>query len=128
MSPIRVGYIRGMDDNPDERERRFPGLANSDAIFAYYKIIPKAQSELRLEDYHRRAALQTIGAVLDGAAGDDAVVPPARTAEVVHSLRRTVAALALASFEGLDPATTERLREELRETRAALLALEESLS
>ncbi|WP_406206821.1 hypothetical protein OH807_33570 [Kitasatospora sp. NBC_01560] len=128
LSPVRVDYVTSLDERPEEMAERFPGLSSADEVFAYYKIIPKAQSTIRTENYHRRAALQTIGAVLDVAAGDDAVVPPARTAEVVQSVRRTVAALAPASFEGLDPATTERLREELRETRAVLLALEESLS
>ncbi|MFJ2775683.1 hypothetical protein [Kitasatospora sp. NPDC087315] len=125
MSPIRVTYVRSMDGNPAERERMFPGLTSSDAIFAYYKIKPKAQSELRLEDYHRKAALQSIGAAALGAETD---VPSSRGAEVVHTVQRAVAALTPASFASLDPQTRDQLRRELAETRAALLALEESLS
>ncbi|MEU4116143.1 hypothetical protein AB0F71_16800 [Kitasatospora sp. NPDC028055] len=55
-------------------------------------------------------------------------VPPTRSPEVVSTVHRAVAALSPASFEGLDPQTRDRLRQELRETRTALLALEDSLS
>ncbi|MFE2410855.1 hypothetical protein ACFXDE_21175 [Kitasatospora sp. NPDC059408] len=125
MSPIRVAYVRGMDDDAAERERRFSGFGDSDAIFEYYKIKPKAQSELRLEDYHRRAALQTIGAAV---LAPDSEVPPTRSPEVVSTVHRAVAALTPASFEGLDSQTRDQLRRELSETRAALLALENALS
>ncbi|MFJ7275335.1 hypothetical protein [Kitasatospora sp. NPDC098663] len=128
LSPVRVAYVFSLDERPEELAARFPGFSSAAEVFAYYKIIPKAQSTIRAENYHRRAALQSIGAVLDPEAGDDAVVPPARTVAVVQSVHRTVAALAPASFEGLDPAVLAQLRRELAETRAALLALEDSLS
>ncbi|MFD4397868.1 hypothetical protein [Kitasatospora sp. NPDC058478] len=125
MSPIRVTYVRSMDENPAERERRFPGLTDSDAIFAYYKIKPKAQRELRLEHYHRKAALQSIAAAV---LTPDGEIPPARCVEVVDTVHRTVTALDPASFGGLAPETLVELRQKLRETRAALLALEDVLS
>jgi hypothetical protein len=128
FSPVRVSYICALDDRSEELAARFPGLSSAAEVFAYYKIIPRAQSTIRAENYSRRAALQTIGAVLDGTASGDAVVPSSRAAEVVQSVHRIVAALAPASLQGLDPAVLAQLRQELSETRAALLALEESLS
>ncbi|MGW2539406.1 hypothetical protein ACWC5I_00660 [Kitasatospora sp. NPDC001574] len=125
MSKIRVAYIRSMDSNPAERDRRFPGLSGSDAIFAYYKIIPKAQSELRLEEYHRRTSLQKLGALL---ADDKPTIAPAEGPDVIHALHRLATALAPALLDGADAKERAQLRREIGETRAALLALEESLS
>ncbi|MFB7377793.1 hypothetical protein ACFXAF_01080 [Kitasatospora sp. NPDC059463] len=125
MSKIRVDYIRSMDTDSAERDHRFPGLPDSDAIFAYYKIIPKAQSELRLEDYHRRTSLQRLGALL---ADDEPSIAPADGPDVVHALHRLATALAPALLDGADAQEKAQLRREIGETRAALLALEESLS
>ncbi|MFF4815098.1 hypothetical protein ACFY2K_10975 [Kitasatospora sp. NPDC001309] len=125
LSPVRVAYIQGLDDKPEERSRLFPGFASSDEIFAHFKIIPKAQSEIRAETYQRRTALQKIGAAV---LSSDGAVSPDQCADVVSTVHRTVAALTPASFQGLDPQTRDQLRQELSETRAALLALEDSLS
>ncbi|MCX4751432.1 hypothetical protein OG455_39040 [Kitasatospora sp. NBC_01287] len=125
LSSVRVAYIRQLDEQQEERERRFPGLSSSEEVFAYYKIVPKAQREIRAETYKRRVTLQSIGAAV---LSDDEEVPAARCAEVVHSMHRTVAALAPASFAGLDAETTAQLREEIQATRAALLVLERALS
>ncbi|MBO1415550.1 hypothetical protein [Streptomyces sp. FH025] len=125
ISPVRVNYVYSLDELTDERARLFPNLSSSEEIFAYYKIIPKTQREIRTANYHRKAALQSIGAAVLGADGE---VPPGRCAEVVHSLHRTVAALSPKVFEELSPEVKDQLRKELAETRAALLALESALS
>ncbi|MFI1521672.1 hypothetical protein [Kitasatospora cineracea] len=124
MNPIRVSFVRGMDSNPTEREQRFPDLPDSVAIFAYYRIVPRAQSEVRAETYQRRTAQQHIGAALLSADGG---ISEENCAEAVHGLRRLAVALSPASFEGLDQATADQLRQELRETATALLDLDNKL-
>ncbi|MFD0400172.1 hypothetical protein ACFVHI_19080 [Kitasatospora sp. NPDC127121] len=124
LSPARVTFIRQLDDHPEERERLFPGFSSSDEIFEYYKIIPKAQREIRIARYNRRISLQKLGALLSA---DEPTIAPADGAEVVHAIHRLATALAPDLFDGADARSEELLRQELAETRAALLALEESL-
>ncbi|MFB7947022.1 hypothetical protein ACFC6L_19140 [Kitasatospora phosalacinea] len=124
MNPIRVRYVRSMDEDPAERERRFPDLPDSVAIFAYYRIVPRAQSEVRAETYQRRTAQQHIGAALLSADGG---ISGENCAEAVHGLHRLASALSTASFEGLDQVTADQLRQELRETAAALFDLDNQL-
>ncbi|MFD9687880.1 hypothetical protein ACFWXO_19225 [Kitasatospora sp. NPDC059088] len=125
LSPVRVAYIQQLDHRPDERNRLFPGLSSADEIFAHFKIIPKAQSEIRAETYQRRTELQRIGAAVLASDGE---ASSARSPEVVSAVHRAIAALTPRSFEGLDPQTRDQLRQELAETRAALLVLENALS
>ncbi|WP_405007498.1 hypothetical protein OHV13_28620 [Kitasatospora purpeofusca] len=125
FSPVRVNYISSLDDLPDELSKRFPGLKSAAEVFDYYKIIPKAQSAIRTANYQRRAALQSIGAAV---VGEDGEIPSSRSAEVVRSVHRTVSALSPAAFAELDAETRDQLRQELSETRAALLALENALT
>ncbi|WP_159400753.1 hypothetical protein [Streptomyces sp. XY431] len=125
LSPVRVDFIRQLDDRPEELERLFPGFSSSDEIFEHYKIIPKAQREIRIARYNRRISLQKLGALL---ADDDLPIAPADGAEAVHAVHRLATGLTPGLFDGTDTETAELLRQELAETRAALLALEKSLS
>ncbi|MER7705477.1 hypothetical protein ABTX81_21615 [Kitasatospora sp. NPDC097605] len=125
LSPVRVAFIRQLDDRPEERERLFPGFSSSDEIFEHYKIIPQAQREIRIARYNHRTSLQRLGTLL---ADDAPTIAPADAPDVVHALHRLATALAPALLDGADAKEKAQLRRELAETRAALLALEESLS
>ncbi|MFJ5233949.1 hypothetical protein ACIQBJ_29110 [Kitasatospora sp. NPDC088391] len=124
MNPIRVRFVRSMDDDPAERARRFPDLPDSVAIFAYYRIVPRAQSEVRAETYQRRTAQQHVGAALLSADGG---ISQENCVEAVHGLHRLATALSPSSFEGLDPSAADQLRQELRETAVVLLDLDNKL-
>ncbi len=121
MSQVRVDYVRSLDRDPAQREKLFPGLASSDEIFAYYRIVPQAQKEIVSAN---RRALQ-VASRIAFAEDEDLAIPPARSPQVVRSFRLALATL---SPQALDAETRDQLRQELAETRAALLALEKSLS
>ncbi|MFJ6622346.1 hypothetical protein ACIQOW_32790 [Kitasatospora sp. NPDC091335] len=124
MSQVRVDYVRSLDNDPAERQKRFPGLASSDEIFAYYRIVPQAQKEIVSAN---RRALQVASRIAFGE-GDDLAVPPVRSPQVVRSFRQALATLTPQAVASLDSETRDQLRRELAETRAVLLALDESLS
>ncbi|WP_031067080.1 hypothetical protein [Streptomyces sp. NRRL WC-3742] len=124
MSQVRVDYIRSLDDDPVQREERFPGLASADEIFAYYRIVPQAQKEIVSAN---RRALQ-VASRIAFAEGDDLAIPPARSPQVVRSFRLALDTLTPQTLASLDTETRDQLREELQNTRAALLALENELS
>ncbi|WP_406111283.1 hypothetical protein [Kitasatospora purpeofusca] len=121
MSQVRVDYVRSLDQDGVQREKLFPGLASSDEIFAYYRIVPQAQKEIVSAN---RRALQ-VASRIAFAEDEDLAIPPARSPQVVRSFRLALATL---SPQALDAETRDQLREELSETRAALLALEQALS
>ncbi|MFJ1756022.1 hypothetical protein [Kitasatospora sp. NPDC088134] len=121
MSQVRVDYVRSLDQDPVQREKLFPGLTSSDEIFAYYRIVPQAQKEIVSAN---RQALQ-VASRIAFAEDDGLAVPPARSPQVVRSFRLALATL---DPQALDAATRSQLRQELSETRAALLALEDALS
>ncbi|WP_043477475.1 hypothetical protein [Kitasatospora sp. MBT66] len=124
MSQVRVDYVRSLDSDPVEREKRFPGLSSSDEIFAHYRIVPQAQKEIVSAN---RRALQ-VASRIAFAEGDDLAIPPARSPQVVRSFRLALDTLTPQTLASLDTTTRDQLREELRQTRAALLALEDALS
>lgn len=125
MSQVRVDYLRGLDNDPAERDRRFSAFGSSDAIFDYYRIVPQARNELQAGKLQALQAASRIGqAVEDG----DLTIPPLRSPQVVRTFRQAIATLSPEALACLDRTTADQLREELAETRAALLALEESLS
>ncbi|WP_406087433.1 hypothetical protein [Kitasatospora purpeofusca] len=121
MSQVRVDYIRSLDHDPEQREKLFPGLASSDEIFAYYRIVPQAQKEIVSAN---RRALQ-VASRIAFAEDEDLAIPPARSPQVVRSFRLALATL---SPQALDAETRDQLRQELSETRAALLVLEKALT
>ncbi|MFF4922919.1 MULTISPECIES: hypothetical protein [unclassified Kitasatospora] len=123
LSPVRVQYVLSL--GPEGLARQFPGLMSSDEVFEYYKIIPKAQREVRIDRYNRRTSLQKLGALLSDEAP---AIAPADGPDVIHALHRLATALTGALFDGADAGEKDRLRQELNETRAALLALEQVLS
>ncbi|WP_328953683.1 hypothetical protein [Kitasatospora purpeofusca] len=123
LSPVRVRWVLSL--SPEDLSRRFPGLLSSDEVFEYYKIIPKAQREVRIDRYNRRTSLQKLGALL---ADDEPTIVPADGPDVIHALHRLATALSPNVFNGADVETKKLLRQELAETRAALLALEDALS
>ncbi|WP_043477134.1 hypothetical protein [Kitasatospora sp. MBT66] len=125
LSPVRVAFVRQLDGHPEERERLFPGFSSSVEIFEYYKIIPKAQREIRIARYNHRISLQKLGSLLSG---DEPPIAPADGEEAVHAVHRLATALTPDLFDGVDVETRSQLRQELSETRAALLALEDALS
>ncbi|MFJ1754177.1 hypothetical protein [Kitasatospora sp. NPDC088134] len=123
ISPVRVEYVRALGGRPDELAATFPEMATPDDVFAYYKIIPKAQREVRSANYQRRAAQQVLGAAMFN--GDP--IQPADCRRAVDGLHTLAEALSPASFAELDRDSLDGLRETLRETAAVLLDLDNKL-